>query len=212
MCVSCRWRPGKGFPKPEPEHTGLGAAVLVLRCFSGGGMGGWHALGELMGTGMGLHLELVHWALTQSWGAAWPAAPTPTRRAARRPPTRARACPPHPAAGGQCCYEEKAPIVRTANRHTPDLSYCASSIQMQTSRVRRPQSARPLHPAPPLGRRRPATPDRGQGGGLHRPARPEGPGVCSAGVTHSLRAAVSAAGTVPSAKEKCKLALRVFKL
>lgn len=69
-------------------------------------------------------------------------AQTSTRRAARRPPRAAKPCPPHPAAGGQCRYEEKASNVPPANRHTPDLRYCAPSIEMQTSRVRRPQSAR----------------------------------------------------------------------
>lgn len=70
--------------------------------------------------------------------------PTPTRQAGGRPPRTAPPCPSHPAAGGQCRYEEKDLIVPSTNRHTPDLCYCAPSIEMQTSRVRRPQSA----PAP----------------------------------------------------------------
>lgn len=68
--------------------------------------------------------------------------PSPKGRAARRPPRAAPPCPSHPAAGGQCRYEEKDSIVSSANSHTPDLCYCAPSIEMQTSRVRRPQSAR----------------------------------------------------------------------
>lgn len=101
-------------------------------------------------------------------------AQTPSLQAARRhspaaPPCPPQPSPPHPtpaqpAAGGQCRYEEKASIIPPANRHTPDLPYCAPSIEMQTSRVRRPQSARAtqsrgtaragagLGPAAPSGR------------------------------------------------------------
>lgn len=36
------------------------------------------------------------------------AAQTPTCRATPRPPRAAGLCPPHPAAGGQCCYERES--------------------------------------------------------------------------------------------------------
>lgn len=91
-------------------------------------------------------------------GAGAARGPIPTRRVAQRPPRAAGPYPPHPAAGGQCRYEEKASIVPPANRHTPDLRYCALSIEMQTSRVRRPQSAR--------ASQRPAAPGCGRGGRL----------------------------------------------
>lgn len=48
---------------------------------------------------------------------------------------------PTPVAGGQCCYEEKESIVWTPDCHTPDLHYCALSIEMQSSSVCHPQSA-----------------------------------------------------------------------
>lgn len=63
------------------------------------------------------------------------------RHSPAAPPCPPHPTPLHPAAGGQCRYEEKASIIPRANRHTPDLPYCAPSIEMQTSRVRRPQSA-----------------------------------------------------------------------
>lgn len=140
---ACRWRPGKGIlqlrstssrsrrhgvqaQQPGVLHNSLGCSVRVRRT------GVVPVANSRAGAGAG----------------EWHAAPTPTRQAPPPPPRAAGPCPPHPAAGGQCCYEEKAPIVPTTNCHTPDLRYCAPPIEMQTSRVRRPQSACPPPPAP----------------------------------------------------------------